>query len=91
MDAIGRVESYIKSMKRLDFWSDNNVKAYAYRQFAAREILKLLKNNVNYTPLDVIEDFKAEMEDFKYVNLDNLHIFSEIVSTAEDVISYILK
>ena len=91
IDAIGRVESYIKSMKRLGFWSDNDVKAYAYRQFAAREIINLLKNNVDYSPLEVMDYFITEMNDYKDMNSNNSFIFSEIISTVEDIISYMLK
>lgn len=90
-DAISRVESYIKNMKRLGFWSDKNVKAFAYRQFAAREILDLLKNNIDYSPLEVIESFSEKMNQYALENSNNSFIFSEMSSASEDIIDYILK
>ncbi len=90
-DAVYRVETYVMFMKRAGNWRDGDVKSFAYRQWAAREIISLLKCNIDYAPLDVIESFIDKMERYKNMNSVNAYIFSEAIMVAEDIMSYILK
>lgn len=90
-DAVYRVETYVMFMKHTGHWSDGDVKSFAYRQWAAREIISLLKCNIDYTPIDVIENFIDKMERYKSMNSINSFIFSEAIIVAEDIMSYILK
>jgi hypothetical protein len=88
--ALDVIYDYIAHMpvprKRYGRFADNMFGQEAYGLWAAYEILRRVAKNPNRRPVEVIDEYRMEMEDLSLINSKTSWIFSVATDVAEDIL-----
>lgn len=68
-----------------DYWFNRNI----YSRWAAYEILALLKNRGNKSPVKITKDFASDMDDYSCYNKKSREIFSIAREAANEILYFL--
>ena len=70
-------------------WSDWYFTKNAYSRWAAYEIVDLLKNRGDTSPIKIVKDFSSTMDDYSCMNNMARGIFSIARDAANDILDFL--
>lgn len=85
------IEVYIKTFLDRTTNTYDELFAYnSYSKFAARNMISILKNHQEVSPLILMEEYRDKLEDYSKLNTNSNYIFETEKRTIEDIIRYLI-
>lgn len=85
------IEVYIKTfLDRTANTYDESFAYNSYSKFAARNMISILKNHQEVSPLILMEEYRDKLEDYSKLNPNSNYIFETEKRTIEDIIRYLI-
>lgn len=85
------IEVYIKTFLDSAINEYDELFAYnSYSKFAARNMISILKNHQEVSPLILMEEYRDKLEDYSKLNTNSNYIFETEKRTIEDIIRYLI-
>ena len=85
------IEVYIKTFLDRTANTYDELFAYnSYSKFAARNMISILKNHQEVSPLILMEEYRDKLEDYSKLNTNSNYIFETEKRTIEDIIRYLI-
>ena len=91
MDKMQIIRGYIVKLKvPVCDWPHSNFKQLSYSRWAAKEVLKYVKEHDSIPPIVAIEEFIRKMDKYSCMNSNSSYMFSVAHDIAEDILDLFL-
>lgn len=92
MNKIAVITGYIVKLREpVSNWRSSKFKQSSYAKWAAKEVLRYVKEHDSVPPIMAIEEFIRKMDKYSCMNTKSSYMFSVAHDIAEDILDLFLK